>query len=50
MTKTTLAIYKWDNNEGWIYVGCTPISKQAENIVNNFKANGIDAKTVLRYL
>ena len=50
MRKTTLAIYKWDDNKAWIYVGCTPISEQAENIINNYKKQGIKSKTVLRYL
>lgn len=50
MRKTTLAIYKWDEEKAWVYVGCTPISKQAETIVNNLKNKGIEAKIVLRYL
>ena len=36
MRKTTLAIYKWTNENAWVYVGCTPNCEQA--------------KTVLRYL
>lgn len=50
MRKTTLAIYRWDDNNAWVYVGCTPISEQAENIINNYKKQGIKSKTVLRYL
>lgn len=50
MRKTTLAIYRWDDNKAWVYVGCTPISEQAENIINNYKKQGIESKTVLRYL
>ena len=48
--KTPLAIYKWDVEKGWSYVGCTPISKQAEVIIQNLKEQGIEAKTVLRYI
>ena len=50
MRKTTLAIYKWDAENGWLYVGCTPISEQAKIIIENLKEKGIEAKTVLRYL
>lgn len=50
MRKTTLAIYRWDDNKAWVYVGCTPISEQAENIINNYKKQGIESKTILRYL
>lgn len=50
MRKTTLAIYKWDVENGWLYVGCTPISEQAEIIIKNLKEKGIEAKAVLRYL
>ena len=50
MRTTTLAIYKWDNNNAWVYVGCTPNSEQAERVIENLKEQGIEAKTVLRYL
>ena len=50
MRKTTLAIYKWNDNNGWEYVGCTPISKQAEHIISCLEEGGIKAKAVLRYL
>lgn len=50
MRKTTLAIYKWDDNNAWVYVGCTPNSEQAERVIENLKAQGIEAKAVLRYL
>ena len=50
MRKTTLAIYKWDNNNAWVYVGSTPNSEQAERVIENLKEQGIEAKTVLRYL
>lgn len=50
MRKTTLAIYKWDVENGWLYVGCTPLSEQSEKIIKTLKEQGIEAKTVLRYL
>ena len=50
MRKTTLAIYKWDVENGWLYVGCTPVSEQAERIIENLREKGIEAKIVLRYL
>ena len=50
MRKTTLAIYKWDDSNAWVYVGCTPDSEQAERVIETLKAQGIEAKTVLRYL
>ena len=50
MRKTTLAIYKWDDDNAWVYVGCTPNSEQAERVVKNLKTQGIEAKMVLRYL
>ena len=34
MRKTTLAIYKWDDSNAWVYVGCTPDSEQAESEEN----------------
>ena len=50
MRKTTLAIYKWDIENGWLYVGCTPVSEQAKQLLKNLKEQGIEAKIVLRYL
>ena len=46
MRKTTLAIYRWDDNKAWVYVGCTPISEQAENIINNFNITGTDPRAI----
>ena len=50
MRKTTLAIYKWNVENGWVYVGSTPVSEQAETIIENLRNKGIEAKIVLRYL